>query len=111
MSLLTDKCKILEQKYENDVRKLYRMHARRARLVGLWAAQKMFLFGDKASDYAIQMVVTDHATTGGEGMVRKIKEDFARENIVFNLEEFLLVYEDMLYQAEEQILAEMDMYA
>ena len=111
MSLLTDKCKVLEQKYENDVRKLYRIHARRARLVGLWAAQKMFLFGDKASDYAIQMVVIDHTITGGEGMVNKIKEDFTKENIVFNLEEFLIIYEDMLYRAEEQILVENDIYA
>ncbi|MEM6603766.1 MAG: ATPase inhibitor subunit zeta [Pseudomonadota bacterium] len=112
MSYLTEDAKLLEKKYQDDdMRKLYRMHARRARLLGLWAAEKIFIFGEKASDYAVTIVMADHAEPGGEGMRKKIEYDFKQNNIAFDENEFVQKCSDLLFKAESEILQENDVYA
>jgi len=111
MSYLLEDAKKIEQKYQTDIRKLYRIHARRARLLGIWAAEKMYIFGDKATDYAVTIVMADHAQPDGEGMRKKIEVDFQNNEIAFDVNEYAEIYSKLLIRAESEVLEEQDIYA
>ena len=111
MSYLSDDAKNIERKYQGDMRKLYRIHARRARLLGIWAAEKMYIFGDKATDYAVTIVMADHAEPDGEGMRKKIEVDFKKNDIAFDVSEYADIYSSLLARAENEVLEEQDIYA
>ena len=58
MLFLSQESQKLHDSYHDDVRTLYRIYARHARLLGAWAAEKLFLFGDKGNDYAVGLILT-----------------------------------------------------
>lgn len=110
MSYLTSESIALEESYEDNMRLLYRIHARRAKLLGLWAAEKMFIFGDKAVDYAVNVVLSDHALAGGAGMHQKIEKDFQENDIEFDIAEFKEVFNNLLLKAQDEVRQEQDIY-
>ena len=57
------------------------MHARRDKLVGLWAADKLGLSGKVASDYAAALVMSDVAATGDATIVAQLITDLAPHGI------------------------------
>jgi hypothetical protein len=101
----------LESRYRDNMRLLYRIHARRARLIGLWAAEKMFLFSEKADEYALNMVVIDHQNSGGQGMWQKIQADFKKNEIPAQEQDFKILYSQLLLTAADMVLQEQDIYA
>ena len=48
-----------EQKFVHDEEMLFKAHARRNRLVGLWAAEKLGLDGAAADAYASEVVTAE----------------------------------------------------
>jgi len=64
-----------EAKFAHDEEMEFRIHARRNRLLGGWAAQKMGLVPVEAEAYAKSVVQTDFEGAGDEDVVRKILGD------------------------------------
>ena len=113
MLFLSQESQKLHDSYHDDMRTLYRIYARHARLLGAWAAEKLFLFGDKGNDYAVGMVDTDHsddADNRGRAVYEKIKSDCIKNDIIFDEAEFLKIYNDIFIQAHSQIISQLDMY-
>lgn len=59
----------------------FKAHARRNRLLGVWAAELMGLTGDDARAYAAEVVAADFAEPGHEDVVRKVSGDFRAKNL------------------------------
>lgn len=68
-----------EAKFAHDEELRFKATARRNKLLGLWAAEKLGLAEDKAEEYAKEVVRADFEEPGDEDVYRKIEIDF-REN-------------------------------
>lgn len=65
-----------ERKFALDEEMKFRATARRNRLLGHWAAEKLGLSGAEADAYAKAVVAADFEEAGDEDVFRKIRKDF-----------------------------------
>ncbi len=70
-----------ENKFAHDEEMQFKATARRNKLLGVWAAQKLGISGAAADAYAKDLVIADLAETGDEDVVRKLVADFAAEKV------------------------------
>ncbi len=64
-----------EAKSAHDEEMHFRIHARRNRLLGQWAAERMGLSSAEAESYAKGVVQADFEEAGDEDVVRKVLGD------------------------------------
>ena len=64
-----------EQQFAHDEELKFKATARRDKLLGLWAAEKLGLTGPAAEAYAKEVVVANIESTGGHDMFGKIRKD------------------------------------
>jgi len=72
-----DRQKGYEAKYQHDQELLFKITARRNKLLGLWAAEQMGLNGEAAQAYASEVVVADFEEPGDADVVRKVMGDLS----------------------------------
>ena len=65
-----------ESKFARDEELRFKSTARRNRLLGLWAAEKLGKSGDDAEAYAREVVRSDMEEAGDEDVFRKVRADF-----------------------------------
>lgn len=65
-----------EAKFARDETLRFKAEARRNKLLGLWAAEKLGKTGQAAQDYARTVVAADFEEAGEEDVFRKIRADF-----------------------------------
>ena len=70
-----------EKKFAHDEELQFKAGARRNKLLGLWAAEKLGLAGAEAQAYAKSVVVADFEEAGDEDVFRKIRGDFDAKNV------------------------------
>jgi hypothetical protein len=75
MSSFDDREKAHEKKFQLDQDLEFKAQARRAKIVGRWAAGLMGLTDDAAEAYAKSVVVADLEEAGVEDVFRKIRAD------------------------------------
>jgi len=94
-----------ENKFAHDEELRFKATARRNKLLGLWAANKLGKSGADAEAYAKSVVVADFEEAGDEDVVRKVKGDFAAANIAIDDGEIRKVMTELLIKAAEDIQA------
>ena len=94
-----------ENKFAHDEELRFKATARRNKLLGLWAAEKLGKSGADAEAYAKSVVVADFEEAGDEDVVRKVKADFAAGNIAAGDTEIRQVMQELLIRAAEEIQA------
>ena len=75
MSTFDDRQNAFEAKFAHDSEMQFRAEARRNKLLGLWAAEKMGKSGDAAAAYAADVVKADFEEAGDEDVFRKLAGD------------------------------------
>jgi hypothetical protein len=65
-----------EQQFAHDEELRFKATARRNKLLGLWAAEKLGLKGAEADSYALSVVMYDFEETGDHDVMHKIRKDF-----------------------------------
>jgi hypothetical protein len=93
-----------ESKFAHDQDLKFKATARRNKLIGLWAAEKMGLTGTAADDYAKEVVKADFEEAGEEDVFRKIRRDFDAKKLN-NISDHQIrrEMEDLMTTAVEQI--------
>jgi hypothetical protein len=81
MATFDDRKKGFEEKFRHDQELQFKVTARRNRLLGLWAAEKMGLSGDAADSYAKEVVAADFQKPGDDDVVQKVLTDLQAKNI------------------------------
>lgn len=66
-----------EKKFALDEEQKFKAEARRNKLLGLWAAEKIGKAGDAAAAYAKEVVSADFEEAGDADVLRKIVKDLA----------------------------------
>ena len=105
MGTFDEREKGFEAKFAHDADLEFRVTARRNKLLGLWAAEKLGKSGAEADAYAKSVVVADFEEAGDEDVVRKVKSDFALANVNTSDAEIRTVMTELLIKAAEDILA------
>ena len=95
-----------EGKFARDEEAHFRALARRDKLVGLWAAEKLGLKGADADAYFKSLILADLEEPGDEDVVRKLLADFAAKKIAVTDADIRLQLAEKLAIAEKQIRAE-----
>ena len=75
MTNFNDRERAEEAKYAHDEETQFRIHARRNRLLGQWAAELMGLSAAESESYAKSVVQADFEESGDEDVVRKLIGD------------------------------------
>ena len=75
MTDFNDRERAEEAKFAHDEEMHFRVHARRNRLLGQWAADRMGLSAVEAEGYAKSVVQADFEESGDEDVVRKLLGD------------------------------------
>ena len=70
-----------ESKFAHDQDLKFKATARRNKLLGLWAAEKMGLSGEAADAYAKEVVKADFEEAGDDDVFRKIKADLTAAGV------------------------------
>lgn len=94
-----------ENKFAHDEELRFKATARRNKLLGLWAAEKLGKSGTDADAYAKSVVVADFEEAGDEDVVRKVKADFAAGSVAIADAEIRQVMTELLIRAAEEIQA------
>lgn len=81
MTMFDDREKAFEAKFAHDAEKEFRITARRNRLVGLWAAERLGLTEAEAEAYAKSVVQADFEETGDEDVIRKLIGDLLKGGV------------------------------
>ncbi|NQU56478.1 MAG: DUF1476 domain-containing protein [Rhodospirillales bacterium] len=66
-----------EAKFKNDAETSFKIEAKRNKMLGLWAAEKLGLSGDAAGAFAKKVVVSDFEEAGYEDVVRMVSKSFS----------------------------------
>lgn len=105
MSTFDQRKDAFENKFAHDEELRFKASARRNKLLGLWAAEKLGKSGAEADAYAKSVVVADFEEAGDEDVVRKVKADFAAGSVSVDDAEIRRVMTELLIKAAEEIQA------
>ncbi len=75
MSGLKDRLDGFEKKFVHDEALKFKAAARRNKLLGLWAAERLGIIGHEAGEYAKEVIIADFDEVGDEDVFRKIRSD------------------------------------
>ncbi|TRW17062.1 DUF1476 domain-containing protein [Glacieibacterium frigidum] len=75
MTTFDTRQKAFEDKFARDADLQFKVTARRNRLLGLWAAERLGMTPEAASDYAKSVVAADFEEAGEEDVFRKVAAD------------------------------------
>lgn len=92
-----------EQKFAHDEELQFKATARRNKLLGLWAAEKMGLSGDAATAYAKTVVEADLAEAGDADVVAKVLADLTAAGIAQSEHQIRRTMDELMPTAIEQI--------
>ncbi len=103
MSTFDDREKGYESKFARDAELKFKAEARRNKLLGLWAAEKMGLTGDDAEAYAKEVIKSDLEEPGEEDVFRKIRGDFDAKQIDQSDHQIRRTMQELMGVAIEQL--------
>ncbi len=95
-----------ENMYAHDAEMQFKAEARRNKLLGLWAAEKMGLSGDAADAYAKSVVIEDLKEAGDEDVYRKVAADLAEKSAGVAEDELRRRMQEFLSEAKTQLVSE-----
>jgi hypothetical protein len=105
MSHFDDRERAEEKKFQLSQELEFKAQARRAKLVGLWAAGLMGLSDQAADDYAKSVVVADLEEAGTEDLFRKIRNDLDMHAVQLSDHQIRAKMEEALAEARASVKA------
>ncbi len=105
MTTFDDREKGFESRYALDQEQEFKAMARRNKLLGLWAAEKMGLSPESAEDYAKAVVRADFEQPGEEDVFRKLDQDFKGSGLSISEGEIRSKMDEFASVARDQIRA------
>jgi len=100
---MKDRQEGFEKKFALDEELRFKATARRNKLLGLWAAEKLGKTGDEAEAYAKEVVVADLEEAGDHDVFRKVRRDFDAAGVQQSDHQIRRTMEELLATAVEQV--------
>jgi hypothetical protein len=81
MSIFDEREKAAEQRFEHEREFAFKIHARRNKRLGLWAAARIGLGGERAERYALDLVAATMGAHGDTAVIERICADFIANGV------------------------------
>ena len=94
-----------EKKYALDEEQKFKAEARRNKLLGMWAAEKLGITGDAATAYAKEVVASDFEEAGDGDVQRKVFGDFTKKGLAITEAEVRVKMDELMATAVMQVKA------
>ena len=104
MTNFSDREAAFETKFARDEEMQFRITARRNKLVGLWAAEKMGLTAAEAAPYATSVVQADFEEAGDDDVVRKIVGDLSAAGVETDVAAITALLAEKTVEARRQLM-------
>ena len=105
MPTFEDREKEFEARFQHDEELRFKITARRNRLIGLWAAEKMGLSGEAANAYAGSVVDAEFAG-GDPHVVKKLVADLAAKGQSVTTDQIKFELDHFAATAKQQVMSE-----
>jgi len=106
MTDFKDRERAEEAKFAMDEETAFRVAARRNKLLGLWAAEKMELTPEETEAYAKAVVQADFEEAGDEDVIRKLLGDLTAAGIEIDEAGVRAALEEKSVEARRQLMGE-----
>ena len=93
-----------ERKFEHDEELRFKATARRNKLLGLWAAERLEIEGDAADAYAKEVVMADFDRPGDDDVLEKVLKDFEAKGVAIDAVGVRREMERLWTEAKRQIM-------
>ncbi|MGB3390558.1 MAG: DUF1476 domain-containing protein [Pseudaminobacter sp.] len=103
MTNMKDRQEGFEKKFAMDEELQFKAMARRNKLLGLWAAEKLGKTGEDADAYAKEVVVADFEEAGDQDVFRKVRNDFDAAGVEQSDHQIRRTMDELLATAAEQV--------
>jgi len=103
MSDFSDREKGFERKFALDEEQRFKAMARRNKLLGLWAAEKLGKTGADADAYSKEVVASDFLEAGDDDVLRKVKGDLDAAGVDQSEHQIRRTMDELMATAIEQI--------
>ncbi|MBD8677725.1 DUF1476 domain-containing protein [Sphingomonas sp. CFBP 13720] len=107
MTTFDDRERAFEAKFALDGEMAFRIVARRNKLLGHWAAERMRLTPAETDSYATAVVQAEFEEHGDEDVIRKLVSDLTAANVTFDEAEVRVAMKDAGVEARRQLLESM----
>lgn len=104
MTTFDDRESAFENKFAHDEELLFKITARRNKLLGMWAADKMGLTAEEANAYATSVVQADFEEAGDEDVVRKLIGDLTSAGVETSDPEIRAAMDAQMVEARRQFI-------
>lgn len=104
MTAFDDRERAFENKFARDEDLSFRISARRNKLLGQWAAEKMGLTAEETDAYAKSVVQADFEEAGDDDVIRKLLGDLTAAGIDTNDGEIRTALDSMAVEARRQFM-------
>lgn len=94
-----------EKKFAHDEELKFKAMARRNKMLGLWAAEKLGLAGADAETYTKAVVAADLDQQGADGAFKKLRQDFDAKGVAQSDHQIRRTMDELMAKAVEQIKA------
>jgi hypothetical protein len=95
-----------EGKFALDQELRFKANARRNKLLGLWAAEKLGKTGEAASTYAREVVKADFEAPGDDDVFRKVRGDFDKAGVAITDHQLQRQMSELMETAIQQVKEE-----
>lgn len=106
MTNFHDRERAEEAKYAFDEENAFRIAARRNKLLGRWAAEKIGLTPEETDSYAMAVVQADFEGAGDEDVVRKVLGDLTAAGFDIDEAGVRAAMEEKAIEARRQLMGE-----
>ncbi|MBB3940015.1 hypothetical protein GGR39_001665 [Novosphingobium fluoreni] len=104
MTTFDDRERAEEAKFSHDAEMQFRIQARRNRLLGEWAAERMNLLPAEREAYAKAVVQADFEEAGDEDVIRKLLGDLTSAGVETDEAEVRAALENKLVEARRALM-------
>ena len=94
-----------EKKFALDEELKFKAEARRNKLLGLWAAEKLGITGDAANAYAKEVVAADFEEAGDNDVLHKVLKDLTAKGQAVTERDVRAKMDELLAVAAAQVKA------
>ena len=100
---MKDRQEGFEKKFLIDEETKFKAMARRNKLLGLWAAEKLGKTGEDADVYAKEVVRSDFEEAGDDDVLRKVRADLDAAGVAQSDLEIRRIMDELMATAVDQI--------
>jgi hypothetical protein len=104
MTTFDERENAFENKFAREEEMAFRIGARRNKLLGIWAAEKMGLTAEETDSYAKSVVQADFEESGEEDVIRKLLGDLTQAGVQTDDDEVRTALSAKTVEARRQLM-------